>query len=515
MSSDLFINLITKGYFPQEIVPWFNTDKLISIKEIILSNIDTYSSPRVSKPCKYSMPKGKHARRNLSIPNPYHQFKLCKIISEHWSEIRDIISYSKMSLTIPSIKAKSHRALSRKFSFSEISEKILVSSSSSRYMLKTDISRYYSTIYTHSIPWAIHTKETAKSKKRDMSLLGNKLDSAVQGCQDGQTNGIPIGPDTSLIISELLCSVLDKEVHNRIRYKNAFRYIDDYFMFFDSYADAEKAFFELHKIIREYELELNQYKTKIIELPSQIEPAWVSELNSSIKTQRELLSYISKVFDFSKKYPEDEVLKYSLSRMKKIRFSSGRIKVIIPFILSTIMHEPSVIPLAAEMLMAAKRESGAIITTQIREAIKEALLFNANLGYEFELSWLMWLCFTLNITINKEIAVKISKIDNSVIALMALYLKEKSIIPEGLDTTMWKSFMNAEELYDENWLLAYEAYIKGWLPSASGADYVSSDPFFRLLKENRIEFFNINAVIEWEHKSIDDKWLYNEFSSAF
>lgn len=46
--------------------------------------------------------------------------------------------------------------------------------------------------------------------------------------------------------------------------------------------------------------------------------------------------------------------------------------------------------------------------------------------------------------------------------------------------------MTGEELYRENWLLAYEGIINGWLPSKNGDDYVSNDPFFKILKSNKI-----------------------------
>ncbi|OQB58433.1 MAG: hypothetical protein BWX95_02732 [Bacteroidetes bacterium ADurb.Bin141] len=144
MPSDFIKNLIGKGYFPQEITPWFKTDKLTPIIDTIISNISNFPQ-KTSKPCRYSMPKGKHSRRLLSVPNPLHQIKLCKVIGDDWGFLRNLISDSKMSLTIPSVKARSLRALSRKFSFSDISEKIINSSTSSRYLLRTDISRYYST----------------------------------------------------------------------------------------------------------------------------------------------------------------------------------------------------------------------------------------------------------------------------------------------------------------------------------------------------------------------------------
>ncbi len=67
--------------------------------------------------------------------------------------------------------------------------------------MKTDLSRFYQTIYTHSLPWAIHGKAQAKENKEN-GLYGNKLDSCVRNTQDQQTIGLPVGPDTSFILSE-------------------------------------------------------------------------------------------------------------------------------------------------------------------------------------------------------------------------------------------------------------------------------------------------------------------------
>lgn len=511
MASEFFKSLISKGYFPQEMPPWFQTDNLASILDDIILNLPSLTK-KTSKCCRYSLPKGKMTRRLLSVPNPLHHIKLCKVLDDEWSYLRELISSSQISLTIPSVRARSLRALSRKFSFKEISEKMITSSSGSRYLLRTDISRYYNTIYTHSIPWAIHTKDVAKANKRNMNYVGNRIDNAIQSSQDGQTNGIPIGPDTSLLISELLCSSMDKKVEN-IKYKSAFRYMDDYFMFFDSLSDAEKAYSELHKIIREYELELNPYKTKIIKLPERLEPQWVSLLDSSPTKATELLSFISKIFEYSKMFPEDEVIKYGLSKIKNVNIGQKQKDILVSFLLNAIMHEPSAIPLAIEMLVALNNNHN--IVTQIKDTIQELLVFNAEYRYEFELTWLLWLCDVLNIAIDENVAKSLSIIDNSFVALAALHLKNKGLIDQGLDTTLWASMMKGEELYEENWLLAYEAYIKGWLPSVSDTDYLLEDPFFEILKNKDIQFFITDAYNQWNSKPVIKKWLYSEFSSVF
>ena len=78
-------------------------------------------------------------------------------------------------------------------------------------MLTTDLSRFFPTIYTHSVPWAFHSKSVAKKNKNPtLKYFGNLLDLALRQAQDGQTIGIPIGPDTSHMIAEAIaiCQIL-------------------------------------------------------------------------------------------------------------------------------------------------------------------------------------------------------------------------------------------------------------------------------------------------------------------
>lgn len=58
-------------------------------------------------------------------------------------------------------------------------------------------------------------KKFSKVNRR-LDSLGNKLDYLVRQGQDGQTVGIPIGPDTSLVIAELLMHDVDKNLSKEI-----------------------------------------------------------------------------------------------------------------------------------------------------------------------------------------------------------------------------------------------------------------------------------------------------------
>ena len=56
------------------------------------------------------------------------------------------------------------------------------------------------------------------------------------------------------------------------------RFIDDYYLYFESQARLEQTLALLHKIAKEFELGVNDPKTEIMQLPEELEPAWKTEL---------------------------------------------------------------------------------------------------------------------------------------------------------------------------------------------------------------------------------------------
>lgn len=59
-----------------------------------------------------------------------------------------------------------------------------------RLTLKIDLATFYASIYTHGIPWVIHGKQVARSK-RAKDWCGNRLDVWMRDTRDRQTKGIP------------------------------------------------------------------------------------------------------------------------------------------------------------------------------------------------------------------------------------------------------------------------------------------------------------------------------------
>ena len=152
--SNWFKLLLQRGYFPSELPPPFSTDQLAKYRMIVAKKWaglqNTYPS---TVPEIYSIPRPSRFRRNLAIVNPIAQVPLCKLIADNWVAIRSHLRTGSYSVAPPDIEPGHGRAVSIP-DYSELALRQGRISSQFSYVLVSDISRFYGTLYTHAIPWA-------------------------------------------------------------------------------------------------------------------------------------------------------------------------------------------------------------------------------------------------------------------------------------------------------------------------------------------------------------------------
>jgi len=190
---------------------------------------------------------GKYDWRPFQLIHPALYVALVNAITrkENWKTILDRLEYFQknnlitcMSLPIVSDDKQSDQAKLVTQWYENVEQKSLALSLEYDYFFQTDITDCYGSIYTHSIPWAIHTKKVAKAKRTDDSLVGNKIDILIQVMSNGQTNGIPQGSVLMDFIAEVVLGYIDELVTTKIKQAklnfNDFRVIrfrDDYRVF--------------------------------------------------------------------------------------------------------------------------------------------------------------------------------------------------------------------------------------------------------------------------------------------
>jgi len=364
----------------------------------------------------------------------------------------------------------------------------------SRSILLTDVSEFYSSIYTHSIPWALHTKAVAKNNKAP-ALLGNRLDKLVRDSQDGQTMGIPIGPDTSFVLAEVILGAVDEELVRQLRTLTGLRWIDGYELTFSRLSDAEEALAMIQQVLLEYELRINPRKTRIAELPIEFEPQWLTELRSFKfrNTRRgqsyDLIRYFDSMTSYLQEFPNEHVMKYGIARLRTLPVLDDE-----PFqqlLCQAMVVEPGAVRESMQALYYAQNHYGLVVdSVLLAKAVNAIAEQNAAVGHDYEVSWCLWAALTWTLQISPNAARAISLMENSVVAILALDALASGLFAGGgLDVAHWQGRMATSELYEEQWLLAYEANVQGWLPSVGPGDHVAVDPNFAFLKNLGVRFY--------------------------
>lgn len=506
--------LLEKGYFPKELPPPFTTQSLAEKYDAVKVSLSNAVDKTASRCVNYSIPKFGMVRKLIKIPNPMHQVELCKIISENWADIESIISSSTISFSKPKLIGERAANPSK---FKEFINKCFIESYPFSYKLKTDFAKYYPSIYTHSIPWAIHGKKVSKQKRSDQTLLGNKIDFCIRQTMDGQTIGIPIGPDTSLIISEIIGCAIDKEILLHFPDIKGFRFIDDIYFFFRSQIEAEAVLLKLQHVVRDFELQLNTEKTDIIRLPQGIEKDWVLQLrrfeirsDSEIKQYNDILSFFSLVFDLFSRYQKESVLLYAIRKVKRIEvLSKKNFSLFENMLLKSMSADSSTIEEVFRILYTYKQS---VDVNKLKSVLFELVKINCIRGYNYELSWLLWMVKTFKVKLSIDAISEIEKTSDTISILIALDLISEGLIDQkDINTLYWESLLDLTSLKDENWLLAYEVAAKKFLPNVS-LDYIKRSPYFKILYENKISFYNPNNQIS-SIEGVCARWLSKDIAT--
>lgn len=139
------------------------------------------------------------------------------------------------------------------------------------HLLKFDIQGCFDSIYTHSITWATGGgKDIYKESFRsEDNTFGSKWDRQMQLMNYNETNGIVIGPEFSRIFAEVIFQRVDSSVAHSLKKEKydferdyvCYRYVDDFFFFYNDEACRKKAIELFDEKLKEFKLAISAEKT--------------------------------------------------------------------------------------------------------------------------------------------------------------------------------------------------------------------------------------------------------------
>ena len=279
-AEEVYEGLLGYGMFSEKLPPVFTSEDFF---DYCKRNNPKFESKWCSY-VQYSSMRNISISRETGVPVPMAYSLLCLRIKENWDKIQkhfsDCTEGQKHNVSRIHIRKMSHAKSLFKMNYENW--KIDGSPESdlligSKYIVHADIAKCFQSIYSHSIPWALVGKKEAKSKakKRYENYWFNQLDHSITFCKNGETHGLLIGPHASNVLSEIILSVVDKELCKKWHYT---RHIDDYTCYVDSMENAQLFLVDLKTELGKFDLLVNDKKTKIIELPTAMTKQWKRQL---------------------------------------------------------------------------------------------------------------------------------------------------------------------------------------------------------------------------------------------
>ena len=325
-----------ESYFTTDLPSYYQFNDLLSNVAKVLENkrfSDLHKRPQYFDGVNYTIlnnKDGRYAWRPLELIHPALYVSLVNEITkpDQWKLIcdrfHDFSSNPKikcLSLPVESLTDEKDKAEQIIQWWQDVEQKSIELSLDYDFVFQTDLTDCYADIYTHSIAWALHTKQTAKDKdkRKDLSLIGNIIDTHIQDMHQGQTNGIPQGPVLMDFIGEMVLGYADAELTSKLESMQdlkdyrILRYRDDYRIFVNSPQDGERILKSLTEVMIDLGLKLNPSKTDISSdvIRASIKEDkfdWMFRRQSAGDLQRRLLI----IRDHSMKHPNSGSLERAL-----------------------------------------------------------------------------------------------------------------------------------------------------------------------------------------------------------
>lgn len=142
-----------------------------------------------------------------------------------------------------------------------------------RILTTLDVSKCFDSIYTHSLSWAVKCKEFTKTHVKVSSTFAQEFDEAIRHGNHNETNGIPIGPESSRVFAEIIFQEIDRRVIAKLQnYKlgedyTFRRYVDDVFIFTSNEDTAQHIYEVYSDVLLDFNLHANQSKSTSIHRP--------------------------------------------------------------------------------------------------------------------------------------------------------------------------------------------------------------------------------------------------------
>ncbi|AWV20771.1 Reverse transcriptase family protein [Roseomonas mucosa] len=499
----IFLDFLTKGYFPETLPHIFSTQKFAEFVqgynhcEYLAKGYNRGARIRSSF---FSSTKRTGQRRIFSLLHPNSIVDISAFLALHWNDISTHIEKSTYTLSKPELRQESDRAVSIK-SHGDLSAAVFNKMAPYPFIVRTDISRFYPSIYTHSVPWSIHGKEEAKKDhKRDSRTIWlNELDFLLRSSQEGQTIGLPVGADTSRVIAEMVAVAIDLDFRSRTTDDvELIRHVDDVWIGAQTYEQAGKYLQLYRESLREFELDINELKTVITSFEKQIDADWPFTIGRAIREdferskEEDRIRILEKFLRSAVDENDGAVLKYSIRCFDTEKLWDRHWEILESFLIHCANGFSHTIDYVTNIFVWRIRRGGNFSKAKVERFLRGFLFRHSSMGHDSEVVWGLWLLKEIGVRPDSSLQSAIIRSCGPVPIVMLLSYSDMSNEIDIEDRHVWARKLGDEPMEGAFWIVAYEAIVNKWTSSRPIA-FSSNTRMLEEMSLKGISFIDFNA----------------------
>lgn len=498
-----FKRLISHGFFAPELPPCFISDDLARYRESLWNAVE--SVPRlnnarypgakqfISEPAWFYFPRYGRDDRKHAVINPISYLAISKVLADNFVQLRSASRKSRFSASPLVFDWVGSRAVFRPSIDLRDDFRVNLATRHERYVA-ADIRAFFHSVYTHSIPWAIYGKSWSK-QNRQITHYGNLLDMFCRNAQDGQTIGLPVGPDTSRLIAEVIASALDEKLSEIVQIEDldASRYIDDYTIAVASGMSGDGVIAAVRQAAAFFELELNNDKSAVELTSRRPSTGWkqaaLAHVPRSDRTTNSFLRFFYEVGRVCNDHPELNVEKFAFQNARSAFVNADEWSALQSHLINAYRRNSTLVSLLVEVLVLREIEHGDVDRVKLAGFLERRLPELAQENRTGEIIWLLLLVVRLEVELPSSKLSPLFQLENSMVALMLTYASSRGTILGAVDHSTWQQHLSGEGLKGPMWLYAYESIRNGTNPSTDKT-FIEQEAFFSALLNRNIKFFD-------------------------
>lgn len=486
------IRLLDRGFYPGELPPPFRTRNFSDVR-------DTLPVPQnyVGSTTFFDGATFRDTLRTFGVINPANYLLLSRYLAEKWLEISSFFRMSTCSGArpkFPTLNADGRAIQVASLAAKRKNQRHLASAYP--VIVGLDINRFYGSIYTHSIPWAVLGKQEAKRRYRQRTLSSHwsdRLDTLTRNCNQAQTVGIPIGPDTSRIISELLLTRIDMDLTaagSCLASPQIYHNIDDYQIGAMDLSEAENAQSCFVRAISCYELRLNDFKTSV-EHGLKFAPSNFQRHFDVVRYQKGK-NFVEHLFEAlyaqMPQHPNTNVVGYALKRFARQLAANREVDLVREYLQRLIFATPHQARWILPLLLGIYTTHGA--TGEVRRLIAWGIETCARRNDVGSLLWFLYASIFLRIKVSSSLCSQCMGMSNELVDLVLMHGKHEGLFSPSL-AEIRRRYLNTD-FKSAAWLPLYEIGRRGWDVSPAFSKIGTADDadqIYEFLRLSNVEFY--------------------------